>query len=62
MNGDAEDALYFELDGSVSLTCPDCDETLYLEDDEAPTLGDILQAAREHRCENADAAAGGNGS
>lgn len=59
MNGDEDPALYFELDGSVALTCPDCDETVCLDDDEeTQTLGDILAAVREHKCEGTAAAAG----
>lgn len=62
MNGDADDAMYFELDGSVALTCPDCDGTVCLDDEEGPTtLGDILAAVREHKCEDDTAAAAGKG-
>lgn len=52
-------AAHFEIDhGGPAIACPDCDEMLWLDSDEAPTLGDVIKVANAHKCEDADAAAG----
>lgn len=45
-------ALFFELDrdSSVMYSCPDCEGLLWLDSEDAPTLGDVVKAASEHKC------------
>lgn len=46
-------ALAFKLDdgSGIDLICPDCGGTLWLTDDETPTLADVITAAGAHDCD-----------
>jgi hypothetical protein len=52
-------AAQFELDRhtDVSLHCFDCGELLWLTSADAPTLGDVIEAASQHKCDDEPAPA-----